>query len=232
MKPELTLSEYVRDYITNLDVEGSPEDVAEGEQTRKLFEIIVGDIVSARETITDRNVGFSLPGINANLPLRLLSEKILKLAPGLIKYFLDRQFTCEVIKAVPGYVERTLQLSRLEGLKLPSKTTNGYLQEAVRTYILGLPQASVALSRAAMEQALKERLGRQLSGDFITFQKLLQEACKWNVLDRTMELYARDIANAGDCVMHEKLTTLQQALNVLDKLRGVLQHVYSQHGHY
>ena len=133
---------------------------------------------------------------------------------------------------MPGYVKRTLQLSRLNSINFPSKTTNGYLQEAVRTYILGLPQASVALSRAAMEQALKENLGRQLSGDFITFQKLLEEARKWNILDRTMELCARDIANAGDSVMHEKPTTIPQALEVLAKLRGLLQHIYSAEGQY
>jgi Domain of unknown function (DUF4145) len=150
----------------------------------------------------------------------------------LIRYFLDSHFTCEVVRAVPGYVERTLHLSRLQGLSLPSKTTNAFLEEAVRTYIPGLPQASVALSRAAMEQALKERLGRQLSGDFITFQKLLEEARKWNILDRTMELCARDVANAGDNVMHEKPTTLPQALEVLDKLRGVLRRAYSTEGQY
>jgi len=157
--------------------------------------------------MTDGKVRTRLPGINAEFPLALISEQLVKLAPEMIRFFLDRHFTCEVVRAVPGYVERTVQLSRLQGLNLPSKTTNSYLREAVRTYILDLPQASVALSRAAMEQALKERLGRQLSGDFVTFQKLLEEARKWNILDRTMELCARDVANAGDNVMHEHTLT-------------------------
>jgi hypothetical protein len=56
-----------------------------------------------------------------------------------------------------------------EGSRVPSKTTNTYLQGAVRTYVFGFPQASLALSRAALEQALKENLARQLSADFIKF---------------------------------------------------------------
>lgn len=232
MKRESTLSEYVQDYIESLDLEGSPEETAEGKQTRKAFEVIVDNIISSRETMTDGNIRTKLPGIKAELPLARFSEKLIKLGPEVIRYFLDRHFTCDLLKAVPGYVERTMQLSRLQGLSLPSTTTNGYLQEAFRTYIFGLPQASVALSRAAMEQALKERLGRQLSGDFVTFQKLLEEALKWNILDRTMELCARDVANAGDNVLHEKPTTLPKALGVLDKLRGLLQHLYSTEGQY
>ncbi|MGO8720799.1 MAG: hypothetical protein ACLQMO_16535 [Acidobacteriaceae bacterium] len=44
----------------------------------------------------------------------------------------------------------------------------------------------------------------QLSGDFIAFQDLLKESRKWNIFDQTMEAVARDVANAGDEVMHEK----------------------------
>src|SRR5664280_1280372 len=129
-----------------------------------------------------------------------------------------------------GYVKWTLQLSRLEAKRPPSNVTNGYLKEAVRTYILGLPQASVALCRAALEQALKESLGLQLTGVFITFQELLKEATKWNVLDGATEEMARDVANAGDEVMHEKPTDLSKAGEILTKVRGLLQHIYSVEG--
>ena len=125
-----------------------------------------------------------------------------------------------------------MQLLRLEGSRLPSKTTNAYLQEAVRTYIFGFPQASVALSRAALEQALKESLALQLSGVFISFQELLKEAGKWNILDGATEDMARDVANAGDEVMHERPSDLRRAAEVLAKVRGLLQHIYSVEGHF
>ena len=62
--------------------------------------------------------------------------------------------------------------------------------------------------------------------------ELLKEARKYKLLDRTMELCARDVANAGDGVLHEKPTTDSKALEVLDKLRGLLQHIYSVTGRY
>jgi hypothetical protein len=60
-----------------------------------------------------------------------------------------------------------MKLSHLQAQEVPSQVTNTYVQEAVRTYILGLPLASVALSRAAMEQALKEGLGYQGTRVFV-----------------------------------------------------------------
>ena len=75
-------------------------------------------------------------------------------------------------------VKRLMKLSRLEALRLPSKVTNGYLREAVRTYIFGFPQASIALSRAALEQALKENLGHQLSGEFRNMDELFKGSAK------------------------------------------------------
>jgi len=74
------------------------------------------------------------------------------------------------VDAVPGYVSRIMQLSRLEGTMIPSDITNGYMREAARTYIYGLPLATVALSRAALEQALKEKLGKQLPASSSLFK--------------------------------------------------------------
>lgn len=222
MRRELALSDRVEIYMeaeaseNNLHL--SSAERLENERTSKTVADIVEDIITSRETLTDGK----LAGI----------ERLVEEAPELIKSLLNDHFTRDLIKNVPGYVDRTLQLSRVQALGKPSIITNGYLREAVRTYILGLPLASVALSRAALEQALKEKLARQLSGEFIKFQELLKEAKKWNILDSTMELCAREVANAGDEVMHEKPTTLPAALAVLDKLRGLLQHIYSAEVHY
>jgi hypothetical protein len=222
MSRDLTLSERVQIFIETEDWENthdlSPEKRNEQERALKFIKLLVEDIVISRETIVDSKLA--------------IFEELVKYNPEYIKELLNDRFTRDLIDNVKGYVDRTLQLSRLQASGKPSSTTNGYLREAVRTYILGLPQASVALSRAALEQALKEQLALQLSGEFIAFQDLLKEAKKWNILDRTMEMCARDIANAGDEVMHEKPTTLPRALEVLDQLRGILRHVYSVEGHY
>jgi hypothetical protein len=222
MSRDLTLSEKVQSFIETEDSENihplSREDRDKEGRAAKMIEEIVNDIISSRESLIENKY--------ADV------EKLVESDPEFIKGFLDDRFTRDLTSGVSGFVNRTMQLSRLQASGRASEVTNGYLREAVRTYIFGLPQASVALSRAALEQALKEKLALQLSGEFRTFQDLLQEARKWNILDGTMELCARDVANAGDEVMHEKPSTLSKALEILDKLRGILQHVYSVEGHY
>jgi hypothetical protein len=183
-----------------------------------MIKVVVDDLIASRETVADNKL--------ASI------EKLVQSKPEMIESFLDERFTRKFVEGVPGNVSRFLKLSRMEALTIPSPTTNGYLREAVQTYVFGLPQASVALSRAALEQALKEKLGMQRSGDFIKFQDLLKEARKCNILDGVMEKCARSVANAGDDVMHDRPTDLPKALEVLDKLRGVLRHVYSVEGHY
>jgi hypothetical protein len=223
MRRELTLSQEVQIFIDTAcqnahDFSGGDRREEELRQTASVVALIVEDIVASRETLTDSKLASV--------------DKLVESNPGLIGSFLDDRFTRELISKIPGYVDRTLELSRLHASDTPSSLTNSYLCEAVRTYIFGLPQASVALSRAALEQGLKEKLGRQQSGEFIKFQDLLREASKWNILDRTMELCAREVANAGDVVMHEKPATLPEAYEVLCKLRGLLEHIYSVEGHY
>jgi Domain of unknown function (DUF4145) len=217
MKHESTMSEYVQDYINTLEWESDrdvlPENRAENQRARKTIEVIVDDIISSRETLTDNK----LAGI----------EKLVIAAPELVNDFLDERFTRDLIDAVSGYVRRTMRLSRLEGSRTPSQVTNGYLREAVRTYVMGLPQASVALSRAALEQALKENLGYQGTGTFVEMNNLLEEAEGAQVIDKTIRRLARRIADEADDVLHERPTSLDKAYDVLVMLRGVLQHVYN-----
>jgi hypothetical protein len=178
-----------------------------------MIEIIVDDLIASRETLTDNKLA--------------VIEKLVETTPELIKNFLDERFTKDVVDGVPGYVKRTMQLSRLEGSRVPSKVTNGYLREAVRTYILGLPLASVALSRAALEQALKENIGYQSTRTFVEMNFLLDEAEGARVIDNTIRKMARKIADEADDVLHEKPTSLSKAYEVLIMLRGILQHVYA-----
>jgi hypothetical protein len=218
--PHRTLSELVQHYISSLNQvsDQRPEVRAGFEQARNMIMAIVNDLIASRETLTDSQLA--------------TVEELVKSKPEMVKGFLDEHFTRNLVVAVPGYVDRLLKLSRLKASTNPSATTNVYLREAVRTYVLGLPQASVVLSRAALEQALKEKLGKQLSGEFITFQELLKEARRCHILDHRMERCARDVANAGDDVLHDRPTDLPKALEVFNKLRGILQHIYSVEGHY
>ena len=80
------------------------------------------------------------------------------------------------LRSVGSFVDRTMRLTKLRAATTPSKQTNYYIAEATRAYIYGLSMASVAMSRAALEQSLKERLGLQNSGEFYELKHLMLEA--------------------------------------------------------
>jgi len=214
---QMSLRQEVQALIREMDQDETgltPEEFAESLTARTQIAEIVDDLIKAREGVTDGKWE--------------AIERVVELAPETIENWLDERFTRDVLIEVPEYVQRTLQLSRMKCTMLPSKVTNGYLREAVRTYILGLPQASVALSRAALEQALKEGIGYQSTGTFIQMNELLNEAETADVIDHANRELARQVADAADDVLHEMPTTLSAALDVLVKMRGVLQFIYSR----
>lgn len=57
--------------------------------------------------------------------------------------------------------------------------------------------------------------------------ELLKKARTYGLLDRPMEQCARELAKDCDSVLHEKPATDAKALACLDRLRGLLQHLYS-----
>ncbi len=206
------------DYVDDLDSEARKEH----ESTEKLVKAVVHYVLASRETVVTN------PLMN---PLMNL-ETLVQAAPDLVADFLDEHYTRQMVGEIAGYVQRTLEFSRLEAERVPSEITNTYLREAVRTYILGLPQACVALSRAALEQSLKEVLGRQGSGEHVKFQELVDQADTWNVLDKPTAKMARHLAYEGDEVLHEKPTDLKKAKEVLIGVRGLVQQIYSSKGGY
>jgi hypothetical protein len=214
---ELSLSGECLRYIDELDL-GYEEDYP-SEKDREMVELfrnVTRIIVASREAFA----GKRLDEI----------EELVKKAPDFFSDQLDDFITRLLLKDVPGMVGRVMKLSRLDAATSPSNTTAVYVQEAVRTYIYGFTQASVAISRAALEQALKERLGRQGDGSFIPFQDLVEEAKRWNILDATTARQVRDTAKKADRVLHERPTDQEGTWEVLIEVRGLLQEIYSTTG--
>lgn len=218
MPKEVTLSQEVQTYIEHLawwdDKDLSPAERADAEKSREVVELIVSNIIQSREILSGNRLA--------------VVESLVQKAPELIEAFLDEYYTRRVVDSVTGYVRRTMELSRLEAERTPSKTTNGYLREAVRTFVFGFPQACIALSRAALEQALKEELGHQNKKIFLDMNSLLDEAEGAGVIDSVIRKTARKIATEADNVLHEKPADLAKAYDVLVMLRGVLQHLFAE----
>jgi hypothetical protein len=93
--------------------------------------------------------------------------------------------------------------------------------------------ASISMSRAALEQALKEILGRQADGRFVTFQLLLSESTKWSIFTDAAAAATRDLAQICNRVLHESPSTNDdEAFEVLSGTRSVLEELYSRNGGY
>ena len=218
MTKEPTTSEHCLASIDALDIDNDTESIEPGEQALEVDErtvrLIVQDLIASREAFTGSNLA--------------VIETLVRNDRSLFEYLVDDRLTRDLLYSIPSYVKRILSLSRLESGTLPSQTTNVYLREAVRTYVFGLSQASIALSRAALEQSLKDGLGYQSTKTYVPMKDLLEEAEGAGVLDELNRRVAREIAAAANDVLHEKPSDDSKAYEVLVLLRGVLQHVYRE----
>jgi hypothetical protein len=74
---------------------------------------------------------------------------------------------------------------------------------------------------------VKESLGYQSGGVFITFQALVDDAVRWNLFSKGTAKLVRKLAKEGDGVLHEKPTTSDRARTVLTSTRAVIRQIYS-----
>ena len=213
----LSLSQECLSFIDSLDRDFGHQYPSEEERKNtELLHAITQHIIASREGFTGKNIE--------------LIEELVKKDPKFFRDQIDDFLTRLILEEVSGMAARIVKLSRLNSPKPPSKSTSVYVLEAVRTYVYGFPQASAAMSRAALEQALKECLGRQGAGEFIPFQELVAEAKKWKILDATTAKIVRETAKKADAVLHERPTDDHGALDVLTEVRGLLQEIYSAKG--
>jgi len=212
------LLDYIADMESDYERELPPVEAQEHEELKRLAKALVLYLLASRETVTG--------GTFHKL------EGVIRTAPELVSLFLDEHYTKTMLGEIGAYVARTLELSHMQAENTPSETTNTYLREATRTYVHGLPQACVALSRAALEQSLKEVLGHQVTGSYLTFQALVENGLKCGILDKATARMARTLAREGDAVLHERPTDLKRASEVLIGVRGLVQQIYSSRGGY
>ncbi len=211
MTEPLRSSSEVLDFVEDLDrsfIEQYPE---EGPEMIERGRFIAERVKISRQEFSDD----SIPALN----------EISSRSPGLFEGDLDRLYVREVVVAVPGYVSRTLQLSGLARGRRPKNVVSKYLAEAVRCYIFGFPLASIALSRAVLEQAVKECMIGQPEG--ASLKDKIDQVVDEQSLDHATGKMAKDVATAGNNVLHEKPVSLTEAFDVLVKVRGFLEVLYA-----
>ena len=211
MSEHLRLSSKVLKFVEDLDQSFMKQHPDEGPQMLERGRKIAEHVKISREEFPDDII----PALDE------LSRK----SPDLFAGDLDRLYVRDVVGAVPGYVSRTLQLSGLAAGLKPKEVVSKYLAEAVRTYIFGFPLASIALSRAILEHAVKERMIGPPEG--ATLSAWIEQVADERDLDDEILNMARSVTKTGNKVLHQKPVTLPEAFDVLVKVRKFLEALYS-----
>ncbi len=137
---------------------------------------------------------------------------------------LDEFYCRDLLKAIPAIVERTVKLSHVT-LSGVSNSEFVYLREAANCYIFGLPEAAVALVRAAVEDRLRRKLaesvGRQAAASF-DLDKLIDELARTKRLSRDGRIRADKVRTAGNKVLHGEAAGAPDALGVMEDARAVI----------
>jgi hypothetical protein len=101
-----------------------------------------------------------------------------------------------------------------------------YLRESTRCWLYGFHGASVALSRACLEDALKARLP---AGDRATseLKTLIEAANRRQLLDDCMAEVAHTVRKAANKFLHGQNITEKDSRETLDATRSIVEQVFS-----
>lgn len=139
---------------------------------------------------------------------------------------MDYQFSRDLLKQIPKYVERFLELDEFWGTRPPSRRVASLLREATRCYVFGFWQASIALSRAAIEEALRERVVKLTNQPTHKLGQLIDMAQRVGLLDHDHIMMANAVKRFGDEVLHGTETWSGNAKEAVISARGVLEHLH------
>lgn len=206
------LSEWLAGQIESFDTREGYRPSAADRESRFYLERIAEELIEGREAFTDGRFE--------------VLERALRNEPEITEGEIDRVLTVRALSEMRGIVMRVANLSKLDRVKIPSDQTSQYVREAARSYFYGLYQASAAMSRVALEQALKESLGRQGIEDFISFKQLRKDAKKRKILDGVTGPAACKIHKYASEVIHHRPADADGALAILVGSRGLIVQIY------
>ncbi len=204
------LSGLLGDYLDELDRENESEDTEVNLVVHKMIRIATA----------------SLEGFTDSLGKKILD--LLRDHPSTWRWSVDDYFTRQQLAAVPGMVGRFLDLRDVLAGRIPGKDVSTNLSEAARCYIQGFFQASVALSRTALEGGLDEFLS---GGPRIPLNCDLVEKINWGervgLLPRDIAQRAHSVRVSAREVLHRKhVADKRKTLETLVNARSVLKFLY------
>ena len=206
------LSEMVQEHIDFLDEDKDDEG---DEKERRTVEKLLRLTVSSLE-------GFSPQGIQTVL-------SIFKKDAEQWRWAVDNFYTREVVEGVHGIVNRFLRLTPVLVGVVPDSEVNVYLREASRCFIYGFFQASIALSRAALETGLNDHLRKKLRKvPEVELAKNIGQAARLKLVSPAAASLASGVRIAAREVLHRKPAKENNAFDVLVQSRVFLMELYEK----
>ena len=157
-----------------------------------------------------------------------ITSVLQKYRKGTLEDSLDSYYVRKGLRDAPKFAQRTLQLTALGTKETPSTNVAFYIREATRCYIHGFWAAGVALSRAALEQGLKEAVSRALGARAARYElsDLLAAASKLRLADPAVLGLAVQVRLTGNRVVHARASSQGEAWDTLTAVRAVLTALY------
>jgi hypothetical protein len=184
-----------------------PQRVRKAQTTGTLLDRVLKMFVASREWVVEQDPG--IQDLSAEVRERLFDEHYSKV----------------LLETVQGMAVRTDAVPTLQTREPICRGANLYLREATRSYILGLWDAAVALSRAALEEALEDRV-RKLLGPISGLNELIKAADDKRLMHRDAVAAAERLQRLGNAVLHARQGTEEEALASVCDIRVVLRHLY------
>ena len=218
-----TLSEYLAGQIAFLDEELTAEELAECAADREALLESVEQFYRHTELTP-----FAIYGLLRSAALKLPSE-VVKGAGDSAAWSLDDCLSRLIIPEIPRMVARALKLEPILTDENGVANENPYLREATRCLLFGLFNASVALSRSALEQALSKKIPLVIQGKSREdrLQTLIRTA-RVSVLKRAPVAcdLADKVRKKANAIIHQGPCQESEALLVLQDTRTVLRALY------
>lgn len=206
------MSRFLLGQIEAMDLEGEQDYPSDDDrQVRKFVEQIVDEVIGSREGFLGDEIQQIAALVEENRPF--WHDQ------------LDERLCRELLLEIPTMASKVMCLSTLSASVIPSKETAIYLREAVRTYIFGLTQSSIAMSRCALESAFKEsRWGPKF---VLYFNDRVDEITEDLELDESISEMAKSAWKKASAVLHQRPADSETAIEVLVEVRAVLERLYS-----
>jgi hypothetical protein len=202
------------------------------EQLRDMDEACGEKPGDTNELVRDeRKMVAALEGFSEDVPASLIAIRQ-KYDRGTLEYWLDDYYVRRFLREAPKIVQRTMQLDPLGAKSLPPSKVNFYVREATRCFVYGFSAASVILSRAALEQGLRERVSAAsgVSASRYELSQLVENARRLRLADAATLDMAEEVRVTGNRVVHAETSSQSEAFGTLTAVRAVLLAIYGGKG--